>query len=164
MSIAIFNGFPRQQLSYKQKGFKWGKQCVDFADAKGSIMNFSPVKFSVMHKRINYDLMNMKIHKEDIAYVLNPNKLKANFVPDTLQHYPTINAYLNLLQGEAISRPFDWHVVVTNPNAIGDIERQKRKPFFKACKNLFKTSQCLKKTTSVGLMSRMIISCMSTRT
>ena len=136
MSIAIFNGFPRQQLSYKQKGSKWGKQCVDFADAKGSIMNFSPVKFSVMHKRINYDLVNMKIHKEDIAYVLNPNKLKANFVPDTLQHYPTINAYLNLLQGEAISRPFDWHVVVTNPNAISEIENQKKEAILQSLQEL----------------------------
>ena len=136
MSIAIFNGFPRQQLSDKQKGSKWGKQCVDFADAKGSIMNFSPVKFSVMHKRINYDLVNMKIHKEDIAYVLNPNKLKANFVPDTLQHYPTINAYLNLLQGEAISRPFDWHVVVTNPNAISEIENQKKEAILQSLQEL----------------------------
>ena len=126
MSIAIFSGFPRQQLSYKQKGFKWGKQCVDFADAKGSIINSSPVKFSNMHKHINYDLVNMKIHKEDIAYVLNPNRLQANFIPDTLQHYPTINSYLNLLQGEAINRPFDWHVIITNPNAISEIENQKK--------------------------------------
>lgn len=126
MSIAIFTGFPRQQLSYKQKGFKWGKDCVDFADAKGSIMNSSPVKFSALHKHINYDLVNMKLHKEDIAYVLNPNNLQASFIPETLQHYPTLNSYLNLLQGEAINRPFDWRVVVTNPNAISEIENQKR--------------------------------------
>ena len=126
MSITIFSGFPRQQLSYKQKGFKWGKQCVDFADNKGSLIGSSSVKSSVLHKKINYDLVNMKVHKEDIAYVLNPNKLKANFIPDTLQHYPTLNAYLTLLQGEALSRPFDWRVVVTDPNAISEIENQKR--------------------------------------
>ena len=126
MSITIFSGFPRQQLSYKQKGFKWGKQCVDFADNKGSLIGSSAVRHSVMHKRINYDLVNMKVHKEDIAYVLNPNKLKATFIPDTLQHYPTLNAYLNLLQGEALNRPFEWRVVITNPNAISEIENQKR--------------------------------------
>ena len=136
MSIAIFSGFPRQQLSYKQKGFKWGKDCVDFADAKGSIMNSSPVKFSNMHKHINYDLVNMKLHKEDIAYVLNPNRLQASFVPDTLQHYPTINAYLNLLQGEAINRPFDWHVIVTNPNAISEIENQKKEAILQSLQAL----------------------------
>lgn len=126
MSITIFSGFPRQQLSYKQKGFKWGKRCVDFADNKGSLIGSSAVKSSVLHKKINYDLVNMVVHKEDIAYVLNPNKLKANFIPDTLQHYPTLNAYLNLLQGEALSRPFEWRVIVTNPNAISDIENQKK--------------------------------------
>lgn len=126
MSVALFTGFPRQMLSYKQKGAKWGKQCVDFADAKGSLMHVSAVQKSVLHKRINYDLVNMRLHKDDIAYVLNPNKIHASFIPNDLQHYPTINAYLELLRGEAIDRPFEWSAVVTNPNAISDIENQKR--------------------------------------
>lgn len=113
-------------LPYKKKNFKWGKQCVDFADAKGTFMHVSAVQKSVMHKRINYDLWKMKLHTEDIAYVLNPNNLKASFIPDNLQHYPTINAYLELLRGEALARPFEWTVVVTNPNAISDIENKKK--------------------------------------
>ena len=136
MSITLFSGFPRQQLSYKQKGRKWGKQCVDFADAKGSVLHFSPLRKSVLHKKINYDLVNMKLHPEDIAYVLNPNRLKANFIPDTLQHYPTINAYLELIRGEAESRPFDWHAVVTNPNAISEIENEKRDAVFQSLQYL----------------------------
>lgn len=88
------------------------------------------------HKKINYDLVNLKVHKEDIAYVLNPNNLKATFIPDSLQHYPTINQYLNLLQGEAISRPFDWHVVVTNPNAISEIENAKKEAVLQSLQTL----------------------------
>jgi hypothetical protein len=136
MSTAIFSGFPRQQLSYKKKGPEWGKQCVDFADAKGTLMNCSTVKSSVMHKRINYDLVNLKLHTEDILYVLNPNQLKGSFIPDTLQHYPTINQFLTLLQGEAISRPFDWHVIVTNPNAISEIENRKKEAVFQSLQAL----------------------------
>ena len=136
MNTIIFSGFPRQQLSYKQKGSKWGKKCVDFADAKGSFIGCSAVKSSVTHKKINYDLVNLKIHKEDIAYVLNPNNLKATFIPDSLQHYPTINQYLNLLQGEAINRPFDWHVVVTNPNAISEIENTKKEAVLQSLQTL----------------------------
>jgi len=136
MNTIIFSGFPRQQLSYKQKGTKWGKKCVDFADAKGSFIGCSAVKSSVTHKKINYDLVNLKVHKEDIAYVLNPNNLKATFIPDSLQHYPTINQYLNLLQGEAISRPFDWHVVVTNPNAISEIENAKKEAVLQSLQTL----------------------------
>lgn len=132
MSVAIVSGFPQQRLSFKQKNFKWGKKCVDFADAKGSILSYSPLRRSVVQKKINYDLVNMRLHTEDIAYVLNPNKLKANFIPDTLQHYPTINAYLDVLRGEAISRPFEYHVVITNPNAISDIENQKKEAIFQS--------------------------------
>ena len=136
MSLTVLSGFPRQQLSFKQKGTKWGKQCVDFADAKGSILNYAMLRKSVAHKKINYDLVNMKLHTEDIAYVLNPNKLKAGFIPDSLQHYPTINSYLNLLRGEALSRPFEWHVVVTNPNAVSDIERAKRDAILQSYQSL----------------------------
>lgn len=136
MSMTLFSGFPRQQLSCRQKGEKWGKDCVDFADAKGSILNYSHIRNSVRHKRINYDLVDMKLHMSDIAYVLNPNNLKASFISDRLQHYPTINAYLELLRGEAISRPFDWHIVVTNPNAITEIENQKKEAILQSLQSL----------------------------
>ena len=136
MSVALFTGFPRQMLSYKQKGAKWGKQCVDFADNKGTFMHVSAVQKSVLHKKINYDLVCMKVYKDDIAYVLNPNQLKASFIPDNLQHYPTINSYLELLRGEAESRPFEWTAVVTNPNAISDIENQKKEAVYQSLQSL----------------------------
>ena len=136
MSIATISGFPRQQLSFRQKSLKWGKQCVDFADAKGSVMNYSPLRKSKFRKKINYDLVNMKLHTEDIAYVLNPNRLKASFIPDTLQHYPTINAYLELIRGEAENRPFDWHCIITNPNAISEIENQKKEAVLQSLQSL----------------------------
>ena len=139
MSVAIFSGFPRQQLSYKQKGQKWGKQCVDFADNKGTLLNCSAVRSSVKHKIINCDLVDMKIHTDDIAYVLNPNNIKASFIPENLQHYPTINSYLELVRGEAISRPFDWRLIVTNPNAISEIENKKRDAVFQSLQNLIQS-------------------------
>ena len=136
MNMLTFNGFPRQRLSYKQKGTKWGKQCVDFADAKGSRLNSSSARGSYIHKIINYDLVNMKLHTEDIAYVLNPNKLKASFVPEDIKHYPTINAYLELVRGEAFDRPFEWKAIVTNPNAVSDIEDQKKEAIFQGLQEL----------------------------
>lgn len=140
MGIEIFNGFPRQQLSFKQKGSKWRKKCVDFADAKGSAYNASYVMKSVKHKRINYDLVNMKIHTEDIQYVLNPNHLKASYLTDNIQHYPTINSKLEVLQGECISRMFDWHIIITNPNSISEIENEKRDKVYESLQNLIQNS------------------------
>ena len=139
MSIEIFHGFPQQRLSDKQKGKQWRRKCVDFADAKGSTLNSSPVRKSFLHKKINYDLINMKLHIDDIQYVLNPNKLKVDFIPDSLQHYPTINPKLNVLRGEALSRVFDWHVVVTNPNSISDIENTKKEAMYQSLQNLIES-------------------------
>ena len=139
MSVETFIGFPQQRLSDKQKGPKWRRRCVDFADAKGSVLNSSPVRKSYLHKKINYDLINMKLHVDDIQYVLNPNKLKANFIPDNLQHYPTINPKLNVLRGEAIARVFDWHVVITNPNSISEIENDKRDAVYQSLQQLIES-------------------------
>ena len=140
MSVELFSGFPRQALSFKQKGKKWRRECVDFADSKGSQINFSPVRKSVLHKKINYDLVNMKLHPEDIQYVLNPNNIKANFIPENLQHYPIINAKLKVLRGEAISRPFEWQFVVTNPNSISEIENTKRDAIYQSISELIQNS------------------------
>ena len=139
MGIEIFNGFPRQQLSYRQKTLEWGKKCVDFADAKGSRMHCSAVRNSVRHKKINYDLWDMKVHVDDIRYVLNPNNLKGSFISDNLQHYPTINSKLNVLRGEALARPFEWRAIVTNPNAISDIENAKKEAIYNSLRGLIES-------------------------
>ena len=136
MTVTAFKGFPRQQLSYKQKSKKWGKKCVDMADAQGSLLYSSSVRNSVRHKKINRDLVNMHLHTEDIARILNPNNLITSFTPDKMQHYPTINAYLELLRGEAISRPFEWSAIVTNPNAISDIENTKKEKVLQSLQSL----------------------------
>ena len=140
MGLEIFSGFPRQQLSYKQKGTTWGKKCVDFADAKGSTLYCSAVRKSVRHKKINYDLWDMKVHIDDIRYVLNPNNLKGSFIPDTLQHYPTINSKFNVLRGEALARPFEWRAIVTNQNAITDIENQKKEAIYNSLRSLIENT------------------------
>ena len=139
MGLEIYSGFPQQRLSDRQKGDKWRRKCVDFADAKGSSLNSSSVRKSFYHKKINYDLINMKLHVEDLEYVLNPNKLKANFIPDSLQHYPTINPKLNVLRGEALSRIFDWHVVITNPTSISEVENAKRDAIYQSLQSLIES-------------------------
>ena len=139
MNTETFIGFPQQRLSDKQKGKQWRRKCVDYADAKGSALNSSAVRKSFLHKKINYDLINMKLHIDDLQYVLNPNKLKANYIPDTIQHYPTINPKLNVLRGEAISRVFDWHFTVTNPNAVSEIENTKRDAVYQSLQSLIES-------------------------
>lgn len=117
--------FPRQQLPFNQKTKKWRKRCMDWAEGR-TFFNHSLIRKSVIHKKINYDLLTGKLHMEDLHLVLNPNNLDANFVPDQIQHYPIMNSKLNVLRGEESKRVFDYRVVVTNPNAISEIEENKK--------------------------------------
>ena len=116
---------PPQQLPFSKKNKKWRKQILDWADSK-TFFNYSLVRKSVIHKKINYDLLNGKLNMSDLEMILNPEKLSAGFIPDKIQHYPIMNSKLNVLRGEESKRVFDFKVVVTNPNAITEIENNKK--------------------------------------
>ncbi len=116
---------PPQQLPFSKKNKAWRKKHLDWADSK-TFFNYSLVRKSVIHKKINYDLLNGKLHMSDLEMILNPEKLQAGFIPDMIQHYPIMNSKLNVLRGEESKRIFDFKVVVTNPNAITEIENNKK--------------------------------------
>lgn len=124
MAYSALGGFPPQQLSYNRKNKAWRKKCVDFGDDH-SLLHHHLARKSVIDMRINYDLLNGKIHVEDLKLYLNPFNLDASFIPDSIQHYPIINSKLNVLLGEEMDRVFDYRVVVTNPNAVSEIEEEK---------------------------------------
>ena len=76
------------------------------------------VRRSVVHKKVNYDLINGRLHMNDMQSVLNPDNIQAGYIPDKIPHYPILNSKLNVLRGEESKRVFDYRVVITNPNAI----------------------------------------------
>ena len=117
--------FPRQMLSFKAKNKEWRKSHLLWASQK-TFFNYNLVRKSVTHKKINYDLLNGKLHISDLQMVLNPDQIEAGYIPDKLQHYPIMNSKLRVLSGEESKRVFDFKVVVTNPNAITEIEDNKK--------------------------------------
>lgn len=123
--MADFLNFPRQMLPFSKKTKQWRKDCLLWANQK-TFFNYSLVRKSVIHKKINYDLLNGRLHMSDLELVLNPDGIKAAYIPDRLQHYPIMNSKLNVLRGEESKRVFDFKVVVTNPNAISEIEDNKK--------------------------------------
>lgn len=134
-----YNGFPSQQLSYSAKTKAWRKACIDWCAERGTI-RYSPVRKSLIHKKINYDLLNGILHMQDLELILNPNNVEAGFIPDKIQHYPIMNSKLNVLRGEESKRAFDFKVVVTNPNAISEIEEEKKNQVFQALQQLIMES------------------------
>jgi hypothetical protein len=73
-----------------------------------------------------------KIHMDDLQLIYNPEGIKANFIPDKIQHYDIISSKLNVLKGEELGRVFDYKVIVTNPNAISEIENNKKEALFQS--------------------------------
>lgn len=126
---------PAQQLPFNKKNKAWRKKHLDWADSK-TFFNYSLVRKSVIHKKINYDLLNGKLHMSDLELVLNPDSLKASFVPDRIQHYPILNSKLNVLRGEESKRVFDFKAIVTNPNEISEIENNKKEEMFQLLQGL----------------------------
>lgn len=126
MAYNAIGGFPPQQLSFSRKNKTWRKACIDFGDDR-SLFHYHLTTKSVVSMKINYDLLNGKIHMSDMKLLLNPYDLQASFIPENIQHYPVINSKLGVLKGEAIKRIFDFKVIVTNPNAVSEIEEEKNR-------------------------------------
>lgn len=126
MAYNAIGGFPQQQLPESRKTKAWRKQCVDWGDDR-SLLHYHKARKSVLQMQINYDLLNGKIHMEDLKRMVNPFGIDASFIPDSVQHYPVINSKLNVLVGEEGERLFDWRVVVTNPGAVSEIEEEKNR-------------------------------------
>ena len=120
-----FMQFPPQQLPMSKKTKKWRKQILDWGSNRATIAS-SLVRKSVIHKKINYDLLNGIVHLDDMMTIINPDNVQAKFIPSKIQHYPIMNSKLNVLRGEESKRVFDFRVVITNPNAISEIENNKK--------------------------------------
>ena len=127
--------FPRQMLPLSKKTKQWRKECLLWANQK-TFFNYSLVRKSVIHKKINYDLLNGKLHMEDMELVLNPDSIQAGYIPERIQHYPIMNSKLNVLRGEESKRVFDFKVVVTNPTAISEIENNKKEELMQRLQEL----------------------------
>ena len=126
MAYNAIGGFPPQQLPFSRKNKVWRKKCVDFGDDH-SLLHYHLTRKSVFAMKINYDLLNGKLHMDDLKMLLNPFDLDASFIPDAIQHYSVMNSKLEVLRGEESKRLFDFRAVVTNPNAISEMEEEKNK-------------------------------------
>ena len=80
MGNSIIN-LPPQQLPFSKKNKAWRKKHLDWAEGK-TFFNHSLVSKTVLHKKINDDLLDGRRHMEDLHLVLNPNNQDAGFIPD----------------------------------------------------------------------------------
>lgn len=145
-----FNSLPPQQLPFSKKNKVWRKKHLDWADSK-TFFNYSLVRKSVIHKKINYDLLDGRLHMRDLAMVLNPDNIKAGYIPEKIQHYPIMNSKLNVLRGEESKRVFDYRVIITNPNAISEIENAKKQELLASVQQLLEQETQTEEEFNAGL-------------
>lgn len=129
--LETINNQPRQQIPYKQKGKQWRRDNVQWAD---NMMHNdrNAIRLDYHEKVINYDLINGILHMEDVQALINPEQIKAKFIPTNIQHYPIINRKISLLVGEESKRLDQFSVKVTNPNSISEIEEAKKQAIFQS--------------------------------
>lgn len=131
--------FPRQNLPEGKKNKEWRKQCVQWAEHRGSL-DCPLVRTTIHHKRVNYDLISGRLHMSDMMKYLNPYSLDTGIVEENIQHYPIINSKINVLRGEEYARGFNYNVIVTNPNAVSELEEQKKEAILDSIMGLLQQS------------------------
>lgn len=108
---------PIQRLPFNKKNDAWKKDNVDYFE-KLSYSSGSSNRSSNYNKKINYDLVNGKFNKADLAYVCDPLGVGADEYPATLQHMDIISPAFNLLTSEEGSRPDNCIVLSESPTDI----------------------------------------------
>ena len=119
--------FPQQKLTRKQKSknkFAWGKNVLDEIDKYNS-KGFDG-RLDNTRKKINYDIYNGQIDRDDYEYVCKPYGVgEVGDLPAELRHYDITTPKLRVLFGEEIKRPFNYKVISTNSEAITEKERER---------------------------------------
>lgn len=116
--------FPKQRLSYNQKGKVWRERHLDWAE-NATFGNNSTVRKNLLNKKINFDLYGGKLHMSDMKLYLNPYNKITSYSPEKIQHFPIMNSALDILIGEEVNRKPKMIVKVINPESISQIEKDK---------------------------------------
>ena len=113
---------PPQKTLDKSK--EWAEKCVN---AIVEMTDFGPSASKDRYFLYKlYDYYNGKVYDEDYEYVKSPyGKARDNF-PAQIRNYPIIKPIVDLLLGEKQKRPFNFSVIVTNPDVLTTKEMQKK--------------------------------------
>lgn len=132
------NYFPQQKKPTKQKGEKWGKDCIEAAE-QIVLQDHDAIRQDWYNKKKNYDLANDILDTNDVERVTNPYKISGGTFPATMQNYPIANPKIDLLVGEEAKRHFEYKVRVANENAVSIKEEEKLRQWQDKVKELIES-------------------------
>lgn len=130
------NSMPQQKLSSRKKTKEWGKACVRAVANQGKSSRDLNGRTRWERKQINYDLVNSIIREDDFKHVINPygSEKVSSSQPAKLRDINLVFNKLNLMRGEEMARPFNFHVMATNGEAVTIKEEKKKEMIMSAAK------------------------------
>lgn len=117
---------PPQKKKFRSKNKDWREDCIRAIDSGVSYLKNEEVRRSVIEKTINGELYDGILNMRDVMEIVNTDAVLNAYLPDKIQHRPIMRSKIELLVGEASKEPFDWNVIVTDPNSIAMKEEYKK--------------------------------------
>ncbi len=121
---------PRQKLSTKEKGEKWGIDNLLYWESKLITSNKNIEADKVRMKKNANLYFNNILDPIDVARIVNPHNIKDFVVPADFKHYKIENPKIQTLKGEELKRRFEWKTYVSNRDAVSKKEQEKKNRFF----------------------------------
>ena len=116
--------FPPQRIPNSKKTKEWRENCIRYAENM-SVLGSNSVWHNKQNIVNNYRLFGGKLNMADVESILNPEGIDYGVKSKPIQHYPVMNAKIDLLLGEERNMVLEDRVVVTNPSAISEIEEER---------------------------------------
>jgi hypothetical protein len=129
---------PAQKLPSSKKNKEWREACVESIAGMSNNRHLNG-KTSWERKQINYDLVNSIQSMDDMTHVLDPYGLgekQIGAAPAKMRDINIIVNKLNLLKGEEMARPFNFHVMAINGEAVTFKEQELKKQLLEAAQQI----------------------------
>ncbi len=131
----LFNSLPKQRISFKEKGKQWRIDCMDYLCTHANNHYIHDFKRMVD----NYNLHNNIINQEDFQKYVDPLGLDAGQGKDFVQAFNKTHNKIQVLRGEELRRPWNYHVIDYSRNATNEVIREKQREYRKYYKNVIET-------------------------
>lgn len=96
-----------------------------FSNSNGGLLGEDSGKKGHYRKmKINYDLYNNIIDKQDFQYLIKPFGDEFGELPANFSNKDILSSKIKALQGLEMKRPFEWKVVATNEEATSRKEQE----------------------------------------
>ena len=126
---------PEQRVPQSKKNKTWKEDTVKaIIDRTDFRMGTTRDRYSLLKM---YEYYNGEIDPADYRYVTEPYGKERGNYPARIRNYQIIKPVVDLLLGEKSKRPFNYTVVVTNPDVITLKEEAKNQTVLEAVKQLF---------------------------